>query len=654
MMTSLGYTPSPGAEPDAHWSTVYLSMRDASAQIPINFITHPGVHLTQACFSNGVYDDLPTQSCISDLFAAQFRRIIVDLYWDNINTQFNLCPVELPPLVGNSTAGYSVDSSALYSLTASTVSSPTNGATAANVTSLASSALHKRQSSLSSSISSLPIGNSTSITGNATTTLPAMTTANGAIPTSTGASGGILLRLGPYKCSVDLNIGSLISLYNSYLDHTSDTLSARLHFLDINLHAAAPFTDPSAPAHTPMPARMPQGDDLIGTQLQSGLGGQLFIPQTLEDDRRDLNKSWFRDNYKVATDTSYFITEEVGPDHTLTTPDGWPGEAWVLLTNSRRILVSWGTTDPQMAKYNFQADSTYIFDAKYLMSKTNAEWDSTGHLTEGCFYHSDDTKVATSTNTSWALTEINNVNPDILSTLAQNMTACGISPVLNMSLGNSPVQQEVSSYVNFVQSAVFGWAPGEPANASSNKNNRELRCATLDSTAAYQGRWRVEVCQKSLRAACRIVGQPYGWQLSTFNVPYGAAPDACPEGSFFDLPRTGLENMYLYQQVLNYTTPTSSFNCDTDCKDVLNGIWINFNSLDQPNCWVIEGPNATCPYSNFQAEQQQRNILIPTIAAIIILILSVLTLVVKCNQNRRNGKARRRGENGWEYEGIPS
>jgi len=155
--------------------------------------------------------------------------------------------------------------------------------------------------------------------------------------------------------------------------------------------------------------------------------------------------------------------------------------------------------------------------------------------------------------------------------------------------------------------------------------------------------------RKKHRAACRIAGEPYAWRLSTINVPFAAAPDACPEHTVFSLPRTGLENTYLYHQILNNTNSAGG-----DADSISSGVWIDFNSLDQPDCWVTGGPNATCPYENNRQETRQRQILIPTIAALIVLLLTVLTLLVKCNQNRRNSKTRRRGDNGWEYEGVPS
>jgi hypothetical protein len=42
-------------------------------------------------------------------------------------------------------------------------------------------------------------------------------------------------------------------------------------------------------------------------------------------------------------------------------------------------------------------------------------------------------------------------------------------------------------------------------------------------------------------------------------------------------------------------------------------IWIDFNSLDTEGCWVMGGPNATCPYTNgmgFEDEMTRRVILV--------------------------------------------
>ncbi|KAL2431780.1 hypothetical protein ABEF95_013809 [Exophiala dermatitidis] len=669
---SLKYNPDPEAVPDKHWDTVFLSLRDAAARIPINFITSPGVHLTKACFSDGVYDDIPAQTCISDLLASQFRRLIVDLYWDNINRQFNFCPVELPPLAGNATGGYSVDVSALSAITATSTPSSkveihdllanpqfikrqsSDNATSSTAETAASSSSDGATSSTTESPASSSSDAATSLTAEPTTssssvsTSSSTTTTAAPVSTTTGVSGTTLLELGPYKCSLELNLDSILSLYDDYFDQTSTTISARLHYLIINIHAAAPFTAPLDPAQNPMQSRLPRTEELIGSQFKSKFPDALFTPRLLEEDRHDLNRSWLRGDFASKTDTSYFSTSTEG-DGSIT-QNGWPGEEWILLTDGRRILVSWGDVDPQMDGYNFSSDSQNVFDAWSIETK---EGNGTGNSTANCFYQPGETTVS-QVNSSWATTTINGTNIDTLTNLAQNLTFCGISPILNATVGDSAVQHNLDLYQKFAQSATFGWASGEPLNVSKPSLNisgsaDNYRCAVIDSTSGYLGRWRVEDCSKKRRVACRIASEPYAWRLSTFTVPFSAASDACPEHTTFGLPRTGLENTYLYRHILNVTSTG-----DDDADSILSGTWINFNSLDQVNCWTADGPNATCPYAGHEEQDQQRQVLIPTIAALIVLVLTVLTLLVKCNQHRRSSRARRRGDDGWEYEGVPS
>jgi hypothetical protein len=84
------------------------------------------------------------------------------------------------------------------------------------------------------------------------------------------------------------------------------------------------------------------------------------------------------------------------------TEDGWPSESYVEFSKSKRLLVGWGTVDPQMAGYNFTADSGVIFPSGYLQDlQANVTASSTGHLTSGCFLGSL-TDDLTRINSSWA------------------------------------------------------------------------------------------------------------------------------------------------------------------------------------------------------------------------------------------------------------
>lgn len=345
----------------------------------------------------------------------------------------------------------------------------------------------------------------------------------------------------------------------------------------------------------------------------------------------------------------YFNTTTLA-NGAIATDDGWPNELYLLLTRLERVILTWGTIDPEMEGYNFESDGRHVFPAGMLSRQRELSQDEEGVVTSGCYYR-DDEKDAAQINNTWAVRSVNNTQGSTQS-FVQNMTSCGISAVLNDTLGNATADAAYMPYQRFTEAGVLGWADGEPRNTSSpgvdvDGDDKQFRCAVIDSSNNYRGKWRVVSCQGQYRAACRTGGQPYNWRLTRTETDFTGAPDSCPEGSSFDLPVTQLENTYLYEQILKDAA-------DTRDSSIQSSVWINLNALDAMDCWVTTGPNGTCRYQNDSREERNRQVLIPTIAALIILILTVLTILVKCNVNRRNSRRHRVGPGGWEYEGVPS
>lgn len=71
------------------------------------------------------------------------------------------------------------------------------------------------------------------------------------------------------------------------------------------------------------------------------------------------------------------------------------------------------------------------------------------------------------------------------------------------------------------------------------------------------------------------------------------------------------------------------------------------------------GVNASCPYSGSMGlaeEMQRRNILVPTVAALITLVVTALTVFVKVVGNRSVSRMskRYRKRDVMFYEGVPS
>ena len=629
------YNPDEAAEPNGTWSTVFLSNRDLSAQIPVNFVPHPGAYLTPVCFSNGTYTASIAEKCVSNLLAAQFRRLIVDLYWDDQNDRFTFCPVSIPAATGNGHATISYRSSLI---------------SAASTTSGKGNVVARQATSVSSDVTSAP--SSTGAGDNSTSNAAASSTSTSAPPpiqTLPSINGETLYSLGPYACSPALDLSFFISVMSDYLSATSNTVDAKIIQLVLNLHAAASRTRPEEPA--PEPTSFPRGDVLVGTQFSALDKSPIYQPSDLASERFNLKDTWFK-NPEIRWPVKAYFTEEETPGGDSSTSNGWPDESYVQLTLAKRILLSWGSIDPQMALYNFSGDASTIFATNQLATPHTIRASANGTLTSGCLYNSaTPLSSVLKANSSWALTSYDSstFQSDLL---VSNLTTCGLSPVLNHTLPSGSASDNIAAYKSIPHSAIWNWAPGEPRNTSApgvdlDAPESQFRCAYFDARNSF-GRWSVQDCLHNYAVACRVNNQPYIWTISRDSVAYGSGTDVgvCPVNTSFSVPMTGLENAALYETILTQRQHSNSEDPE--------GVWVNFNSLDLRGCWVTTGPNGTCPYFEDPNQQQSRQILVPTIAAIIILIVTALTIFVKCDVNRRNSKHRRRGEGGWDYEGVPS
>lgn len=590
------------------------SDRDVSGQVPINFVPHPGVSVTAACFGDNIYNNSGAENCLSNLMFSQIRRYVIDVYWDTASSQFNLCPLQIPAQLNNNSQIATSEGSI----------SVDNTVQAASLTA--------RQVRTSYSINATSTQPST-----ATTSVPP----SYSVISSDGSSQ--LIQLGPYQCSNTLTLASVTSVFADYLARTSNTLDARVLIWIINLHVAAPWDRPTEPDNLTA-NQLPRSNETISSYLDN-LDDVLYKPGRLLSDRRNLNTSWFR----RETANSFPLLNYYNLIHLdngdIATDDGWPNEDFVQVALGKRMLVGFGTIDDDISIYNTSADGDRVYPPNYITAAQSVTYEDSGELSSGCFYNPNEFTVD-QVNNSWAVATIDQVSPPNLGNAADNLTTCGMTQLLNVTLEGITADVQAGPYQDFGNNAVFGWAYGQPQNDSSVSTNvGKFRCALMVSSDAYRGHWRVEYCNAGYRAACREANSPYLWRISSYTVPYGSGDAACTGNTTFDVPRTGLEQRYLYNKILADSVNDSG---------LLNGVWINFNSLDYQNCWVTTGVNGSCPYFSNQSATHSRHILIPTIAALIVLILTVLTIFAKFSANARNSRIRRRGEGGWDYEGIPS
>lgn len=591
------------------------SERDVAGQIPINFVTNPAVSLSGACFGEGLYDRLDAATCLSNLLAVGYRRFVLDIYWSSEQREWTFCPVEVPSSADVTVSAFTSTSSSASE--SSTVTSST-----------------------------------------------ASTTTAATAPTITGYSdshGDTVYELGPYRCTHGLDLGVISDVLNGYFKGTTNSaLKVYTTYLVLNLHAASSISAPSEPASAITGAALPRTEsEGPGSTLKNDLANYLYTPSQLAEDRSNLNESWYQVEESYLPLTDYF-TIHVDESGTHSTPDGWPSSKYIQLAKADRVLVEYGSIDPQVADVDLSQDGDSIFPPGYMTSGVEISAASNGSLTSGCLYSPEATDVSQA-NSSWAISSRipiqNNLGVDetmkSLSDVISSVTACGMSPILNSSLFGETADVNVDHYTNVSLAASWAWAIGEPQGAGSGGGTNGVpsfdRCAVMD--ISLDGHWRATNCSEVRRGACRVGGGPFSWTLSNTTSDYFDISDSCPPGSALAVPRTGLENTYLYQHLLSQ----SSDILDSSSTDpVMREVFLDFNSIEITSCWVQGGPHATCPYQANPEQLEHRAVLVAAIAGIVICIIAALTIFIKCNTNRRNSRRQKRVIEGWEYEGVPS
>jgi hypothetical protein len=347
----------------------------------------------------------------------------------------------------------------------------------------------------------------------------------------------------------------------------------------------------------------------------------------------------------MEPDSVYFVVENTHSNDW--TPNGWPSESFVEMTQAKRLLVGFGTIDPQLEAYNMSADKDIIFSPADFEDPASVTFTSSHMIGSGCFFDPD-TLAVSKVNNSWADVTLNSSSAvsglQSVLDLATRLTNCGISPVLNRTLTGATADQDFRPYRQVVQDTIWSWGAGQPDDQpepDADDTSASNRCAVLSAASGY---WRTESCGASHYSACRALGQPYKWAIGHADTMYDNAGIACEDGTAFDVPRTALENRYLVHAWRNFREAR-----DIDGDEF---VWVNFNDFDVKGCWVI-GQNATCPYQRDM--DHERQVIVPIVAAVIVFVLAALTVFVKCAANRRRSKRRRRrGDDGWDYEGVPS
>ncbi|KAF1976685.1 hypothetical protein BU23DRAFT_528423 [Bimuria novae-zelandiae CBS 107.79] len=619
------------------WDEAFRAQRDVGLLVPIDFHTVTLVSLRAACFGTNQYEDTEFQKCFSNLLAVGLRRFVIDVYWDALRATWSLCPAEIPPPSGSSgtSSTASVPTVSLSSI------SPTIEGVVASVSPTGSSLKPSSVSSSTATSATSPSASSATPSTSSSASPPP-----GAPPVQF-LGGNILYELGDYNCTSTMTLNYLTGIFSDFLEATATTTDASFTYLLLNIHAAASWARPNEPAQQPASSSLFSATGpLLSAVINGNLSAQLYTPSKLASQRADLSDSWLNVNSDNTARPGYYTVHTDGSG-LASTQNGWPDEAFIQFRRFYRVIAVFGTVDPQMALYNRSQDASTIFPSSVLNFRDErVRFAENGSLTEGCLFDASDTGITPQSNSSFAIATVPagvsvSAEPDLSAGIATvgNMTACGISPLLNHTLGGATAAENPLPYAAFTRSSLWSWAPGEPLNATA-ADGTGNRCAAAYTSGAHAGRWHVVDCSTPLRVACQDASEPYKWAVSEEKAAYERADDACtPLNMSFSVPHTPLENSHLLAV--------------SDSKHG-EAVLLNFNSLDIPDCWVAE-VNATCPYQPPSDQNQTRIVVVPTIAAIIIFVCTALTFFVKCASNRREDKrGRRRMMEGWEYEGVPS
>ncbi|KAK9477946.1 hypothetical protein V1514DRAFT_332417 [Lipomyces japonicus] len=333
----------------------------------------------------------------------------------------------------------------------------------------------------------------------------------------------------------------------------------------------------------------------LGVQIHEVFGDYAYTPSQLTIDRSVTGLTW----------------NESGISNT-----GWPLLENVLFKTLHRILFSFGEMDIGLDVYDTSVDQDYIFDRNDIpysgthVVNYDASFSSTelSEIASPVCSFNNMTKINISgTNITvpphWLLAQ-DSSNLTFTADSIRKYLQCGFSPVLNATI--APINSMKEYVISSLSAARWSWAPGQPTEISNSTATAisaggvVRRCAVLTSSG-----WQVDNCFAKYRVACRVAKSSYNWTLSDKSVTYYNAPTHCIGDSVFSLPRTAVQNTML--QLLR--------NNEVDNEP----IWIDFNSIAQPNCWVSGGSGAQCTYAT-----QHRiliEVVVPAVAAVIIAVL---------------------------------
>lgn len=286
----------------------------------------------------------------------------------------------------------------------SSTAAPLSGTPAASKTSSTSTGSSSRQSLGARQVSNSVLSSTSTSASSLGEILPSVST----VPDTSNEP---LISIGPFVCTTTINLSTFTSQLQDYIQKTESLLGANLLYVVINIHAAAATRSPSSPA--PAPSNLPGPSNYLGNLFSGNLSAYIYSESNLRSERTNINSSWYTVNELFRPVADYYPIE-LGDYGIASTDDGWPGESFVEFSKSKRLLLQWGTVDPQMANYNFTGDSGIIFPTSYIQDvQTDINATSDGNITRGCYLRNATDNLS-----------ISNVNTSVIVTFSFCLSFC--------------------------------------------------------------------------------------------------------------------------------------------------------------------------------------------------------------------------------------
>ncbi|KAK9462360.1 uncharacterized protein V1516DRAFT_670058 [Lipomyces oligophaga] len=597
------------------------SQRDLTLNVSMDGIVSPAINLNTVLLEplNYTYNVF---SELSNLADRGIQRFFLNLYWNQLLEAFQLCPFEYSAEIQDASNAVFRANNRTYAcnLTLSFAEflgdivrdqwiEPTDNNLEAQVIIITLHLLPARSGELIShsdfESSSVSLTSSSSISG----------------------------------LEVSSKINSAIYALTSRTTATAGTVSTVIHDDSQTTSISTLSASSLQPQHT---------DSVTQVNKQESLSKQISIVLS--------NYVYTRQQLDLDRDTPHITWNSTG-----SSSKGWPLLENMIFHGFYRIVFSFGNIELDSDIYNTAKDVQVIFPASDIpwAGKTTVTYSTAFSASQKTSLLSPVCKIQTGSGLVHVASSGANVAPSFLlaadtsdnrfsaSVLTQYMK-CGFNPVLNATLSNADPETLALDIVDYLHTNLvvgrWAWSTNEPIQISSTDETHGsvsgvlYRCASLSSSG-----FTVSNCYDKFYVACRVSKRPYSWVLSQKKSNYFSASSACSGNSLLSIPRTPLQNSVL-QSIRSQAVGSAS-------------IWVDLNSLSVPNCWVTGGPGATCTYESSDT-RESREIVIPTVAAIIVAVILALMLCSRLLGTRRlkNRSIRRRAIKKFddaEYDGVP-